>query len=109
MAGKIVVVGCKLPNGIILQNPLDENHTFELNGLNKISIIGAEHGITEVDGALWEAWEKVNKEFAPLKSGAIFVAATRNDLEAVAKETKGRKTGLEPMKQDSNGVKKAEE
>lgn len=102
-----VIVGCKLPHGIILENPLDPAHKVELNGLNKIEIIGADHATTEVDGEFWNLWETSNPDFAALKSGAIFVAKTVADAKAIAKEFKGEKTGFDKLVPDAkeNGVK----
>jgi len=110
---KIVVVGCKLPNGIVLESPLDPQIKVELNGANKATIIGAGYGSTEVDGDFWELWAAQNKEFAPFKSQAIFVAKNATEIVAVAAELKDETTGLEPMKTDGNdkrakGVKKAD-
>jgi hypothetical protein len=108
MAGKIIYIGCKLPHGIILEHPIDTNKKIELTGLNKIKIIGSTHSVTEVDADFWEQWIAAHKEFGPLKSGAIFVAKTATDLDAVAKEFEKRKTGFEPMQQNANGVKPAD-
>ncbi len=99
MAKNIVVVGCKLPNGIVLDLPNSEK-TVTLNGRNKAVIIGSDYGITDVDAEFWEAWHKVNKKFPAVVSGAIFVAATRQEADAKAKEFADRETGLEPMKTD---------
>ena len=105
---KNYTVGCKLPNGIILEHPSDENKTVELSGLNKILIIGAEYATTEVDSEFWDAWIAAHQDYPALKSGAIFVAKTTAEVAAVAKENQGRITGLEPMKQNAGGVKPAE-
>lgn len=105
-----VVIGCKLPNGIVLEHPLDPSNTVELKGLNRVAIIGADHATTQVDDDFWGAWEAVHKEFPALKSGAIFVAKSANDAAAIAKEFKGRKTGLEKMSKTDkkNGIKPAD-
>lgn len=105
---KTVVVGCKLPNGIILDHPLDPSKKVELAGLNKARVIGADHATTEVDGEFWEAWSMVHKDFAPVKSGAIFVARTVEDAAAKAKELAKEKTGFEAMPQEAQGVKPAD-
>lgn len=109
-AKKIVVIGCKLPHGIILQHPMDPSKTVELNGRNKAVIIGADYATTEVGAEFWEHWEAANAEFAPLRSKAIFVAKNATEVAAIAKELKDETTGLEPMKQDgkdkrASGVK----
>lgn len=107
MAGKIVV-GCKLPNGIILENPLSPDQKVELAGLNRVTIIGATYATTLVDADFWAAWSSAHKEFGPILSGAIFIAKSDADLAAMAREQVERKTGLEPMEQKSAGVKPAE-
>lgn len=110
---KTVIVGCKLPHGLILDHPLDPTKKVELAGLNGSRIIGATHGVTEVDGEFWEAWKTVHADFPALKSGAIFEAKSQADVAAKAKELEGEKTGFEAMAQDgtderASGVKAAD-
>ena len=107
MSAKIVV-GCKLPHGIIIEHPADQSKTAEINGKNKSLIVGAEYATTEIDGDLWDAWIAKNKDFPALASGAIFVAKSVADASAMAKEFKGRKTGFEAMNPDAMGVKPAD-
>lgn len=97
MADK-VVIGCKLPNGIILDHggktvelrgsriPLNEDGSPVSNRL----IIGG-YGTTEVDKDFWDAWKtancpknKMESWFAPMRSGAIFEAPTQADATATA-------------------------
>jgi len=99
-----VFVGCKLPHGVVLEHPMDPKKTVTINGKNKSTIIGAGYATTEVDGAFWADWSRVHQEFKPLKSGTIFAAKSHQDLAAMAKEFRERKTGLEPMPQNSGGV-----
>ena len=99
-----VVVGCRLPNGIILEHPSDPKIKVELNGLNKVTIIGAPYAHNDVDADFWDAWFAVNKDFAPLKNGAIFVAKSSEDAQAKAREIKKERTGFEAMAQDAHGV-----
>jgi len=110
---KTIIIGCKLPHGIILHHPLDPSKIVELNGKNKVTIIGAEHATTDVDAEFWEHWSSVHAEFPALKSGAIFVAKSAADAEAIAREFEDRKTGFEPMRTDgkderARGVKSAD-
>ena len=107
---KNVLVGCKLPNGIIISDPINANIKVTLNGKNKALVIGAEYSTTEVDEEVWGRWHAANAKFEPVKSGAIFVAKSLADVNAIAKEYSGRKTGLEPMQTDgederASGVK----
>ena len=108
-----VIVGCKLPNGLIIESPIDPSIKVELNGSNREIIIGAGYGSTEVDAEFWKLWESQNKDFPPFKSQAIFVAKSAPDVAAKAKELVNEKTDLEPLRTDgkdrrASGVKKAD-
>ena len=104
---KTVLIGCKLPHGLILDNPLDVSKKVELAGLNKAIIIGADCATTPVDGEFWETWKTVHKDHPAIKSGAIFEARTTEEVKAKAKELKEEKTGFEAMPQEAMGVKVA--
>ena len=109
---KTIVIGCRLPHGIILESPMDPKKTISLAGKNKAVIIGAQHATTEIDESFWQEWEAVNREFPALKSGAIFVAKNGSDAKAIAKEFADRPTGFEAMRTDgkdtrATGVKTA--
>jgi hypothetical protein len=106
MASK-VVIGCRLPNGIILEHPENPAKKVLLNGLNKVTIIGAPYAHNDVDSDFWDAWLEVNKDFAPLKNGAIFVAKSSEHAAAKGREVAKEKTGFEAMPQVSDGVKPA--
>jgi len=99
-----ILIGCRLPNGLTLHHPIS-TEKITLAGLHSSKIIGATHVSTEVDSEFWDAWKVAYKDYAPLKSGAIFEA--RNETEALAKskELRKEKTGFEPMQQDAAGVK----
>ena len=105
---KTVLIGCKLPHGLILDHPLDVSKKVELAGLNKAIIIGADCATTPVDGEFWETWKTVHKDHPAIKSGAIFEARTTEEVKAKAKELKEEKTGFEPMSQEAMGVKVAD-
>lgn len=108
MAAKTVLIGCKLPHGLILDHPLDVSKKVELAGLNKAVIIGADCATTPVDGEFWETWKTVHKDHPAIKSGAIFEARTTEEVKAKAKELKEEKTGFEAMPQEAMGVKVAD-
>ena len=103
-----VTIGCRLPHGLVIHHPLKPEHKVELAGINKAVIIGATHVTTEVDGEFWDAWKLAHKDFAPLKSGAIFEAKSESEAKAVARELVKEKTGFEPMPQEGAGVKPAD-
>ena len=108
MAKSTVLIGCKLPNGIILGDHEEPKKQFTLNGINRSTIIGAGYATTEVDGELWDAWFSKNKDFPAIKSGAIFQASNEASAKSMAIEYKDRKTGFEPLDPKSHGVKPAE-
>lgn len=106
---KQVSVGCKLPNGIVLEVGAVK---VTLNGINKTTIIGSTHGTTEVDEEFWNKWSTDHKDFPALKSGAIFKADSPREVAAMGKSLAEVATGLEPMKKTGDkrapGVKPAE-
>lgn len=102
-----VAVCCKLPNGLTIRHPIDPTKTVTLNGANKATIIGAGYGTTMVEADFWDQWEAANVEFAPVVSGAIFKGKNANEVNAIAKEFKDRRTGFEGMSPTAFGVKDA--
>lgn len=103
----VVMVGCKLPNGIILSHPKHPKFTVTLAGVHSSKIIGATYAITEVDAEFWKAWKAANAEFTPFKTNAIFEGSTRQDVADMAGELEKEKTGLEPLSRETLGVTKA--
>jgi hypothetical protein len=111
---KTVQIACKLPNGLVIEHPSDPNRKIELTGLNGALIIGAEYGLTSVDREFATAWFAANKEFAPVKACAIFMADTTEDVTAMAGELRKELTGFEGMRQDgkdkrAGGIKKRDD
>lgn len=104
---EVIIVGSKLPNGLVLHHPTDPNKKVTIKGLNSSKIVGATYVTTEVDAEFWQTWKLVHKEFVPLKSGAIFEAKNEAAASSIAKERAKVKTGLEPMSRDAGGVKPA--
>ena len=106
---KTVLIGCRLPNGLILHHPLEPDVKVTLAGLNSSKIIGATHVTTEVDQEFWETWLMVHKgKFQPLESGAIFEASNEASAKDIAKDLEKEKTGFEPMSKEAAGVKPAD-
>ena len=91
---KPVLIGCKLPNGIILDV---DGKTAELNGLNKSVIIGATYAITTIDADFWAAWKAQNATYPALSNGVIFEAESVSSAKDISKDTD--KSGFEPMPQ----------
>jgi hypothetical protein len=105
---KKIIIGCRLPNGIVIEHPTDPNNKVLLAGANRSLVIGGDHSTTEVDAEYWATWKAANPTFPPLTSGAIFEASSVADAVAIAKEIVSEKTGFEKMPQDALGVKPAE-
>lgn len=104
MAKGTVVIGCKLPHGLVLTH---KGVKVILEGLNKSRIIGANYVTNQVDAEFWAAWKLENKDFEPLKSNAIFEASGVREAEDKAKELEKEKTGFEPMPKEVPGIKTA--
>ena len=102
-----VLVGCKLPNGVVLEHPGDPLNKVILSGRNKSPIVGGSYGTTEVDAGFWAAWIDANKAFLPVKAGAIFEARTIDELKGKAADLKDEKSGFEALPQNAMGVKPA--
>lgn len=108
-----ITIGCRLPNGIILELPSGAKVT--LKGQNSaqarspIILLSEEDcGFTEVDASFWEAWKAhVGPDFAPLASLAIFEAKSQRDAESLHKEVKKQKTGHEPASQTDAKIEAA--
>ena len=88
-----VIVGCKLPNGLILE--LDEQRVV-LNGSNSSSIIGG-FGMTEVNKPLFDAWLAKHKDYEPVKQGLVFAQEKEVNAKAEAKDKTKLKNGLEGL------------
>jgi len=108
MAGKNIVVGSRLVNGLIIEHPSNPKITAEIKGFSASNIIGATFMTTEIDGDLWAAWIAKNKEFPAVLSNAIFAVNSANDAAAKAKEVAKEKTGFEGMARTAAGVKPAD-
>lgn len=106
-----VVIGCKLPHGLIIHVG-DARHT--LIGANTSDLING-FGITrDVPKDLWDEWLRLHPKYEPIKQGLIFVIAKGNEEKEVFAATADRKsapTGLEPIdpEKPGNGVTMAEE
>lgn len=88
-----VVVGCKLPNGLLAQV---EKTKIVFNGLNSSKISGG-HGLTTVPADFWNAWLEMNSGLAMVRNGFVFAHEKAADTKAEAKEKSGEKTGLESL------------
>jgi hypothetical protein len=99
-----VIIGCRLPHGLILHHPDNKDITVTIQGMNRSKIIGASHITTMVDAAFWNAWKAKHADYQPYKSGAIFESSTIKGAEDRAKELVKEKTGFEPRGQEAPGI-----
>jgi hypothetical protein len=89
-----VSVGCKYPNGLLLE--LGDKRV-EIKGANSSQIIGG-HGITEgVDKAFMDEWMKRYAANDIVKGGHLFINVKTASVVAEAEEKADHKTGLEPL------------
>lgn len=103
-----VIVGCKLPNGVILELG---GQSVEINGANSSHVIGG-HGIThDVDAEFFNAWMEAHADRDMVKNGFIFAHDKAADTKAQSKEQSDNNTGLEAVdpSDPASGVQKAEE
>lgn len=102
-----VVVGCKLPNGLIceLGNVEDDNYQrVNLKGSNDSEIIGG-YGITRnVPAAFWEAWIEAKKRMPFVRKGLVFAVGDVDSAKDLATDFSEKKTGMERL--DPAQVKK---
>ena len=119
-----VSVGCKIPNGLMLQlyrvetydeqlmaggtrkakRALPQGQAIKLNGCARRVGKDAPHliirgaGITSgVDKATFEEWMRVNAESDVVKKGLVFAQPNDREIEAQAKDHVTLKSGLEPI------------
>jgi len=103
MAKEAILIGCRLPNGLVLHHPKDRNITVKLAGTYETRL---ENGLfappkmfstTVVDAEFWAAWKEAYVGFPPLKTRAVFEARSDQEAESKAKNAEKVKTGFEPL------------
>lgn len=105
---EVVTVGCKLPNGLLIDVDGKVTH---LLGANSSNVIGG-YGLTEnVDKEYFEKWLKQHANQPYVKGEMVFAQAKTNSAQSKASENASVKTGLEGLPQDKpvEGVVKDEE
>lgn len=112
-SGTTVLVCSKLPTSIILNHPMDVETKVTIRGLNAAARgtnnqpILVPYITTEVDKDFWTAWEaahgsKSRKPFPAIKSGALFVADSAENANAIARENEDRSTGLQGLSRNKD-------
>ena len=103
MAKETILIGCRLPNGLVLHHPKNRNLTVKLAGTYEAKL---ESGLyippkmfstTPVDLEFWTAWKEAYVGFPPLKTRAVFEARSDQEAESKARNAEKVKTGFEPM------------
>ena len=94
-----VTVGCKLPNGLVIDIPGKGSH--KLAGARDSRIIGG-YGLTPVPSDFWDAWLAANAKSDLVTKNIVFAQATQAKAEGQAKELEGVKTGLEQLPKTNN-------
>jgi hypothetical protein len=110
-----VTIGCKLPNGLVIESgytfasgaciKLPNYKRVMLNGANSTkpaSVLVAPKeftpGITEnVDEAFFDKWVADHAESNIVKNGLIFKMKNRNEATARAKDESAKTIGFEPI------------
>ncbi len=101
MSKDAVVIGCKLPNGFVMQVG---EVTHVIKGFNHSVVVGG-HGITEdVPKELWEAWVKENKDRDLYKNGFVFAHGNVESTKAEATEKAKTRSKTEPLEQTNDGA-----
>ncbi len=113
-----VMIGCKLPHGLILElipaPPADRTLQGFVPAGKRVTIKGANSlrterraqqgvhpfAITPVDKDFWEAWYAQHKDRDFVKNGLVFVAKDEKDAQAMARERLPERTGLEGLNTD---------
>lgn len=95
MSKKTILVGCKLPAGLTLDDGVGGQIT--LNGLSSSMIEGG-FGLTHVPEVTWMFLQSTYAEHSAFKSNAVFSykdSSSVSDLVDVAEDLKDIKTGME--------------
>lgn len=97
---KMVVVGCKLPNGLLCERGArddDNYYSVRLNGSNDSRVIGG-YGITpDVPADFWDWWVKKHARLEFVRKGQVFVEGDLASAQDHAEERAEVKTGMEPL------------
>lgn len=99
--GESVLVGCKLPHGIVLElgKPGEDKYSrVELAGQNTSRIPGG-YGLTHVNKAFMAEWmkRKENASLAFVKRGYVFYHGEQASVESYFETSAPVRTGLERL------------
>jgi hypothetical protein len=103
MAKETILIGCRLPNGLVLHHPKNRNLTVRLEGTYQpktesgLFLPPRSYATTAVDADFWAEWKAAYVGFPPLKTRAVFEARSEQEADSKAKNAEKVKTGFEPM------------
>ena len=103
MAKETVLIGCRLPSGLVLHHPKNRNLTVKLAGTyetkteNGVWLPARPYSTTAVDAEFWAEWKAAYAGYPPLKNRSVFEARSEQEAESKAKNAERVKTGFEPM------------
>lgn len=103
-----IVVGCKLPNGLVVEMG---GYAVTLNGSNSAIVVGG-YGLTDgVDKDAFDKWLEVHKDQPYVKKDLVFAQSKASSAQAKAVENEEVKSGLEGLPQDkpAPGIEKDKE
>lgn len=95
----LVTVGCKLPNGLILEMGSRGAANYKavtLAGANAAKIVGG-YGMTEVDAEFMAAWLKKYSWLPAVKNGAVFMHEDAASAQAMAIDNAENPSGFERL------------
>ncbi|EFY9786525.1 hypothetical protein NQT21_002459 [Shigella flexneri] len=106
---EMVTVGCKLPNGLVLEVGQKRVQVAGWRN-NAVKIVGG-YGLTQVDKVFFDAWLAEHGQQPYVKNGVIFAQDKANSAVSQATEQKAVKSGLEllPQKNPAPGVNRNDE
>lgn len=107
-AEAFVVVGCKLPHGLVARVKARDGSSreFIFNGNNASRIVGG-YGLTEgIPADFMTEFLKQNARHPAVVNQLVFVHSDSKSAEAIAKERRGITSGFEPLDPIAGNVMK---
>ena len=95
----MVTIGCKLPNGLLLEMGRigDPDYVVvALKGANDSAVVGG-YGMTQVSEDFWKAWYQKNQGLTFVKKQMVFVAPDVASAASKAMELAEKKSGFEAL------------
>ena len=104
----MIVVACKLPNGLHLDVPGKGRVTLKgvalPFGVAPEAPMPGGYTLTQVDEEFWQAWVKNHADSDIVQKKIVFASARSDHTRGMAAEQKEIKTGLEPTDPSKPGT-----